>query len=185
MGGSGINWKIICTSLQTDNHASIASLNFLQAGCSSWCHTNSVKALKASTECTQWMYTILLHRTAGEDANDTHQYKVSHAANNCTTCCRVVKLSTLCPINSKRVDESGTTVGNSFHATFGTFRCHTQMWNKLTCHVKYHRSNVLVSAMTLTHLTANNSADTQQENSSNSHLHLFAFQLISAKNWRY
>jgi len=26
--------QIICTSLQTDNHASILSLNFLQAGCS-------------------------------------------------------------------------------------------------------------------------------------------------------
>ena len=29
------------------NHASISTLNFLQAGCSSWCPTNSVKALKA------------------------------------------------------------------------------------------------------------------------------------------
>jgi len=38
--------QIICTSLQTDNHASTASLIFLQAGCSSWRPTNSVKALK-------------------------------------------------------------------------------------------------------------------------------------------
>jgi len=37
----------ICTSLQTDNHASTSPLSFLQAGCPS-CHpTNSVKALKA------------------------------------------------------------------------------------------------------------------------------------------
>jgi len=37
----------VCTSLQTDNHASIQPLSFLQAGCPS-CHpTNSVKALKA------------------------------------------------------------------------------------------------------------------------------------------
>ena len=37
----------ICTSLQTDNHASTPPLSFLQAGCPS-CHpTNSVKALKA------------------------------------------------------------------------------------------------------------------------------------------
>jgi len=37
----------ICTSLQTDNHASTPLLSFLQAGCPS-CHpTNSVKALKA------------------------------------------------------------------------------------------------------------------------------------------
>jgi len=37
----------ICTSSQTDNHASISPLSFLQAGCPS-CHpTNSVEALKA------------------------------------------------------------------------------------------------------------------------------------------
>ena len=36
----------VCTSLQTDNHASTPQLSFLQAGCPS-CHpTNSVKALK-------------------------------------------------------------------------------------------------------------------------------------------
>ena len=37
----------VCTSLQTDNHASTLPSVFLQAGCPS-CHpTNSVKALKA------------------------------------------------------------------------------------------------------------------------------------------
>jgi len=37
----------VCTSLQTDNHASTLPLSFFQAGCPS-CHpTNSVKALKA------------------------------------------------------------------------------------------------------------------------------------------
>jgi len=39
--------QIIGTSLQTDNCTSTLSLNFLQAGCSIWCLTNSVKALKA------------------------------------------------------------------------------------------------------------------------------------------
>jgi len=39
--------QITCTLLQTDNHASISSLNVLQAGCSSRRPTNSVKALKA------------------------------------------------------------------------------------------------------------------------------------------
>jgi len=34
--------QIICTSLQTDNHA----IQFLQAGCPSCCPTNSVKGLK-------------------------------------------------------------------------------------------------------------------------------------------
>ena len=38
----------VCTSLQTDSHASTPPLSFLQAGCPS-CHpTNSVKALKAN-----------------------------------------------------------------------------------------------------------------------------------------
>ena len=37
----------VCTSFQTDNHASTPPLSFLQAGCPS-CHpTNSVKAVKA------------------------------------------------------------------------------------------------------------------------------------------
>jgi len=37
----------VCTSLQTDNHASTAPLSFLQAGCPSCRPTNSIKALKA------------------------------------------------------------------------------------------------------------------------------------------
>jgi len=37
----------VCTSLQTDNHASTPPLSFLQAGCPSCCPTNSVKALRA------------------------------------------------------------------------------------------------------------------------------------------
>ena len=37
----------VCTSLQTDNHASTPPLSFLQAGCPSCLPTNSVKALKA------------------------------------------------------------------------------------------------------------------------------------------
>ena len=38
----------VCTSLQTNNHASTPPLSFLQAGCPS-CHpTNNVKALKAN-----------------------------------------------------------------------------------------------------------------------------------------
>ena len=40
----------VCTSLQTDNHASTPPLCFLQAGCPS-CHpTNNVKALKATRQ---------------------------------------------------------------------------------------------------------------------------------------
>jgi len=36
----------VCTSLQTNNHASTTPLRFLQAGCPSCRPTNSVKALK-------------------------------------------------------------------------------------------------------------------------------------------
>ena len=36
----------VCTSLQTDNHASTPPLSFLQAGCPSCRPTNNVKALK-------------------------------------------------------------------------------------------------------------------------------------------
>ena len=43
----------VCTSLQTDNHASTPPLSFLQAGCPSCRPTNSVKALKA------WCWTFL------------------------------------------------------------------------------------------------------------------------------
>ena len=38
----------VCTSLQTDNHASTPPLRFLQAGCPSCRLTNSVKALKVT-----------------------------------------------------------------------------------------------------------------------------------------
>jgi len=52
----GWQWQLLdhmqinCTSLQTDNHASISSLKFLQARCSFWRPTNSVKALKATSK---------------------------------------------------------------------------------------------------------------------------------------
>jgi len=42
----------VCTSLQTDNHARTPSLSFLQARCPSCRPTNSVKALKATTNAT-------------------------------------------------------------------------------------------------------------------------------------
>jgi len=48
VSGSGISpgHMQVCTSLQTDNHASTPPLSFLQAGCPSCRPTNSVKALK-------------------------------------------------------------------------------------------------------------------------------------------
>ena len=41
-----LGYMQVCTSLQTDNHASTPPLSFLQAGCPSCRPTNSVKALK-------------------------------------------------------------------------------------------------------------------------------------------
>jgi len=38
----------ICTLPQTDNHANIPPLSFLQAGCSCCCQVNSIKTLNAS-----------------------------------------------------------------------------------------------------------------------------------------
>jgi len=41
-----LGYMQVCTSLQTDNHASTQLLSFLQAGCPSCRPTNSIKALK-------------------------------------------------------------------------------------------------------------------------------------------
>jgi len=42
--------QIICTPLQTDNHAITSSLNFFTGRMLFWCPTNSVKALNADTD---------------------------------------------------------------------------------------------------------------------------------------
>jgi len=55
--------QTICTSLQTDNHTNTSSLTYLQAGCSSWCPTNSIKALKANLTLHQnILYTVSAER---------------------------------------------------------------------------------------------------------------------------
>ena len=56
----------VCTSLQTDNHASTPPLSFLQAGCPSCRPTNSVKALKSGLkneywQCRNWWLSGLSH----------------------------------------------------------------------------------------------------------------------------
>jgi len=48
----------VCTSLQSDNHASTPPLSFLQAGCPSCRPTNSVKALKAQQTITVQEFTF-------------------------------------------------------------------------------------------------------------------------------
>jgi len=44
----------VCTSLQTDTHASTPPISFLRAGCPSCRPTNSVKALKAELNLLHW-----------------------------------------------------------------------------------------------------------------------------------
>ena len=125
--------QIICNLLQTDNHASTSSLHIF-TGQIPFCHpTNSVKSTEGTLngismqskyrKTTASMTKVQYHtqQVGSRTRNNTHQYEISHAANNCTTCCWTVQISTLCPINSKCVDKSGATVGDSFHATFGTF----------------------------------------------------------------
>ena len=59
----------VCTSLQTDNHASTPALSFLQAGCPSCCPTNSVKALKAVALKAVWAHvtTVVIYDTFRKD----------------------------------------------------------------------------------------------------------------------
>jgi len=57
----------ICTSLQTDNHASTPPLSFLQAGCPSCRPTNSVKALKAHSQ----IYTLTTNYNYNSQAGIT------------------------------------------------------------------------------------------------------------------
>ena len=75
----------VCTSLQTDNHASTTPLSFLQAGCSSCRPTNSVKALKAirTTHTVHILLTVLAH-------THTHTHARTHAHTH-------THLTALCP----------------------------------------------------------------------------------------
>jgi len=66
----------VCTSLQTDNHASIPPLSFLQAGCPSCRPTNSVKALKALN-----VYTARILRAAGSMKRTSVRPSVCVSAN--------------------------------------------------------------------------------------------------------
>ena len=60
----------VCTSLQTDNHASNTRLCFLQAGCPS-CHpTNSVKALRA---CMYVCMYVIFIRCNRRTSNNKHK----------------------------------------------------------------------------------------------------------------
>ena len=72
----------VCTSLQTDNHASTSPLSFLRAGCPSCRPTNSVKALKAL------IIIIIINRFVWRSKVVTSEATISHALTcirQCTT----------------------------------------------------------------------------------------------------
>jgi len=77
----------VCTSLQTDNHASTPPLCFLQAGCPSCRPTNSVKALKAlllTTSCCKLLeIPVLKHETSIIPLTVSHCHLLSCTCANC------------------------------------------------------------------------------------------------------
>ena len=70
----------ICTSPQTDNHAGIPPLSFLQAGCPSCCPTNSVKALKVILPRTTYWTAALPGPLNWSIANDTQGRVLMHSS---------------------------------------------------------------------------------------------------------
>jgi len=81
----------VCTSLQTDNHDSTQPLIFLQAGCPS-CHpTNSVKALKATTDARN-THARTHARTHTHTHTHTHAHTHAHTHTHTHT-----RLMALCP----------------------------------------------------------------------------------------
>jgi len=102
----------VCTSLQTDNHASTPPLCFLQAGCPSCRPTNSVKALKAPlTDLIMRRHNSLFGHVA-RLGDDTVAHQTLHARSTSlldvflhgivtrVSCCRSQWLSQICSDNN-------------------------------------------------------------------------------------
>jgi len=82
----------VCTSLQTDNHASTPPLSCLHAGCPS-CHpTNSVKALKATEVIWNWKDTTQCFAECAAGACDPRHRP--YTAQICWTCARSATIET-------------------------------------------------------------------------------------------
>jgi len=107
VSGSGTSWAIcICTSPQTDNHARITPLSFLQA-CPSCRPTNSVKALRAQTLKALRILTIAsiqLPNSLWQRANLIQQstvntaYMCVHIISLCTTARCIIRHRTVLTI---------------------------------------------------------------------------------------
>jgi len=82
----------VCTSLQTDNHASTPPLSFLQAGCPSCCPTNSIKALKATEVIWNWKDTTQCFAECAADACGPRRRP--YIVQICWTCARSATIET-------------------------------------------------------------------------------------------
>jgi len=84
----------VCTSLQTDNHASTPPLCFLQAGCPSCRPTNSVKALKATkSKCNNDLHRRSFHINS---SNRTGHHRILTDQTTVIHKCLNDKLKLLC-----------------------------------------------------------------------------------------
>jgi len=74
----------VCTSLQTDHHASTSPLSFLQAGCPSCRPTNRVKALKAVSQYQKGKSSLDLNETR-DDGFWKQWHQLDHVQTICTS----------------------------------------------------------------------------------------------------
>ena len=75
----------VCTSLQTDNHASTPPLSFLQAGCPSCRPTNSVKTLNQPTNNFICKKKQIKHSLKQEHQGTENALHLQVSQNNSTT----------------------------------------------------------------------------------------------------
>jgi len=85
-----LGYMQVCTSLQTDNHASTPPLSFLQAGCPSCRPTNSVTALKAKAS------TKIPHSRSGLYAGNGHRTVSRYTTSRCRLTSRRQRRSSSC-----------------------------------------------------------------------------------------
>jgi len=115
--------QIICTLPESDNHANTSSLNSLQARCSSWRPSNSVKALKTRPEKSNlnvWRLELVLMHPLLSNTKIWHG-RGSSAECKCETCseclwvlltvlyyCSFVLISLLCYFGKSTSFASGS-----------------------------------------------------------------------------
>jgi len=101
----------VCTSLQTDNHASTPPLSFLQAGCPSCRPTNSVKALKASSAVFVGLHKTQTHTHAHARTHartHTHTRAHAHHTTSLAVGCICALHAEMCGIYSNQCEKDDT-----------------------------------------------------------------------------